>query len=130
MGLTGKPFTVKHKDRVTEMTRAFLDYMKSLRLQAPEAINPVLVPMDRPSAEPEPDIGSDAEHEGQNSWNIKLTARGYPILPTDIKKNEVSKAGCEKLMRAYITQHYCRFISLRQSDQNLIILRSRNQKEE
>ena len=130
MGLTGKPFTVKHKDRVTEMTRAFLDYMKSLRLQAPEAINPAPVQKDRPSAEPESDYRSDAQPKGQISWNLKLTAQGYSILPTAIKENEGSKAGCEKLMRAYITQHYCRFISFIRSDPNLTTFRSGKREKE
>jgi hypothetical protein len=73
VGLTGKPFTVKHKDRVTEMTRAFLDYMKSLRLQAPEAINPVPVQNNNLGTEPNPEPEPDAEPDRESSWDIKLT---------------------------------------------------------
>ena len=109
VGLTGKPFTVKHKDRVTEMTRAFLDYMKSLRLQAPEAINPV--PNDLLGAEPTPEPEPNPEPDRDSSWDIKLTAQGFPILPTSIMKKELSKAVCERLMNEYIKQHYCRLIT-------------------
>lgn len=117
MGLTGKPFTVKHKDRVTEMTRTFLDYMKSLRLQAPEAINPVPI-QNHLEAEP------NAEPDRGRSFDISLTPQGYPILPTPIMEKELSKATCERLMRAYLTQHYCTFVTVIESDPNLIILRS------
>jgi hypothetical protein len=124
VGLTGKPFTAKHKDRVTEMSRAFLDYMKSLRLQAPEAINPNPVRNDHLGAEPiaEPDRGP--------SFDTSLTHQGYPILPTSIMETELSKAMCERLMRAYLTQHYCTFIIVRGSDPNLITLRSGEWEEE
>jgi hypothetical protein len=114
VGLTGNPFTVKHKHRVTEMTRAFLDYMKSLRVQAPEAINPVPVETDGVAAEPEPDP------DPETLWNLKLTAQGYPILPTTIMEKELSKAVCEKLMRDYITQHYRRFLTFIEADPKLI----------
>ena len=91
------------------MTQAFLDYMKSLHLLAPEAIN--LVPNDHLSAEsnPEPDI--NAEPDKDSPWDIKLTAHGFPILPTSIMKKELSKAVCEGLMHEYITQHYCRLMT-------------------
>ena len=124
MGLTGNPFTVKHKDRVTEMTRAFLDYMKSLHLQAPEAINPVPVKNNIDSAD------TDAESDMESSLDIKLTPHGYPILPIVIMDKELSKAMCESLMRAYITQHYCRFITVIQSDPSLMTIRSGHWEEE
>ena len=85
------------------MTRAFLDYMKSLRLLAPEAINPV--PNDHLGAE------SNAEPDKNSPWDIKLTAHGFPILPTSIMKKELFKAVCEGLMHEYITQHYCRLMT-------------------
>jgi hypothetical protein len=108
VGLTGKPFSVKYKDRVTEMTRTFLDYMKSLRLQAPEAINPV---PNNHGAESNAEPVPDAEPDTDISCDIKLTAQGFPILPTTIMKKELSKAVCERLMHEYIKQHYCRLIT-------------------
>jgi hypothetical protein len=103
VGLTGKAFTVKHEDRVTEMKRAFLDYMKSLRVQAPEAINPVPPKKANCVGDPEPEAGS--------ALIITLTNIGYPILPASIMDEELSKSVCESLMREYISQHYCRFIT-------------------
>ena len=88
------------------MTRAFLDYMKSLRLQAPEAINPV------PVTKTNPDADADAESDvvtSEIAWDIKMTAEGYPILPIAIMDTDLSKSACESLMRAYLTQHYCKF---------------------
>jgi len=122
VGLTGIPFTVKHKDRVTEMTRAFLDYMKSLRLQAPEAINPV--PNDLLGAKPNPEPEPRTEPDKNSSWDIKLTAQGFPILPTSIMKKELSKAVCERLMNEYIKQHYCRLITSLRINPILMIHRS------
>jgi hypothetical protein len=112
------------------MTRAFLDYMKSLRLQAPEAINPVPVQNNNLGTEPNPEPEADAEPDRESSWDIKLTDQGYPILPNTIMEKEPSKAVCERLMRAYITQHYCMFITLIRLDPNLMTLRSGDREEE
>ena len=100
------------------MTRTFLDYMKSLRVQAPESINPVPVKTDDLGAQPEP------EPDPERRWDVKLTAQGYPILPSSVMEKELSKAVCEKLMREYITQHYCTFISLIRADPSLMAIRS------
>jgi hypothetical protein len=120
VGLTGRRFTAKYIDQVTEMSREFLKYMKSLRVQAPEAINPVRVEKDNGDAdaepEPEDDLGS--------AWRIKMTAEGYPILPTIVMNKEISKAMGERLMREYITQHYCRFIVLMQLRPGFMTFRS------
>lgn len=107
MGLTGQRFTVKHKDQVIEMTRAFLDYMKSLRLRAPEAVNPV--PQTNVLAEPDAEPDLDIE---EKSLDIKMTDDGYPILPKAIAKEELSKNDCERLIRAYLSQHYCKFLNV------------------
>lgn len=105
------------------MKRAFLDFMKSLRVQAPQAINPA-VKDDKVAPEPEPDSNIDS------AWDIKMTAEGYPILPTTLMEKEVSKAMCEKLMREYIMQHYCRFIMLMHAARTLITIRSGHWEEE
>jgi hypothetical protein len=100
------------------MTRAFLDYMKSLRLQAPEAINPVTTTNNN-NASADSDAESDTTTK-ETSMDIKTTAQGYSILPSAIRKTDLSKAVCESLMRAYIAQHYCKFRTLIRSSPSLI----------
>ena len=127
VGLTGKRFTVKHKDQVIQMTRAFLDYMKSLRLQAPEAINPV------PITNNNDDAGSKAGSDDttkDTSLDIKMTAQGYPILPISIMDTELSKSVCESLMRAYVAQHYCKFSTVIWSGLSLIHINRFGKREE
>ena len=96
MGKGGKQFTQKNEVQVIEMKRLFLDYMKSLRHKA---------------AEPEHD---SAVLDGPEHVNleIKITALGYPVLPIIIMEKELSKLECEKLLRIYLSQHYCVCISL------------------
>lgn len=69
------------------MKRLLLDYMKSLRHQEDEP-------------EPEPDL------------EIKITELGYPVLPNVIMEKDLSKLECEKVLRIYLSQHYCECISL------------------
>jgi hypothetical protein len=38
---------------------------------------------------------------------IKITALGYPVLPTVIMTKELSKSECERLLWIYLSQHYC-----------------------
>jgi hypothetical protein len=96
MGKGGKQLTQKNEPQVTEMKRRlFLDYMKSLRhLQA------------RP--EPDSAVGDGSE---DTDIDIKITALGYPVLPSIVMKKELSKLECEKLLRIYLSQHYCQCIS-------------------
>lgn len=109
MGLTGQRFTLKHKDQVIGMTRTFLDYMKSLRLRAPEAVNPVPVRVPEPEAEDKGDSESDVV-TNKRSLDIEMTADGYPIISIAIMEREVSKSECERLIRGYLSQHYCKFL--------------------
>lgn len=117
---------MKNDDRVTEMKVAFLDFMKSLRVQAPEAINPVRIRDDNDGTEPEPETDADVD----TAWDIKMTPEGYPILPNAIGEKEVSKAEGERIMQEYIMQHYCRFITVMQANPILISNRFGEQKEE
>jgi hypothetical protein len=108
------------------MTRAFLEYMKSLRVQAPWAINPLPGRNDNVVD----GAGPGPESDPESAWDIKMTAQGYPILPTTVMETELSKAVCEKLMREYITQHYCRFFTLMRADPILTTDRSGDWEEE
>lgn len=98
MNMQGRRFTEKYENQVTEMKRAFLDFMKSKRIQIEEMANP------------ENDSGSGPGRVKENpSLTITLTASGYPILPEAVNNN-LSKAECETLLRGFLSQHYCQFI--------------------
>lgn len=71
------------------MTRKFLDYAKSARL---EAADPEIA--DRRNAEPE-------------SLEIRMTSDGFPIIPKLVMEKELKKSEWEKLLRAFLSQHYC-----------------------
>ncbi len=71
------------------MTRKFLDYAKSARLEAAESEN-----ADRINAESEP-------------IEIRITTNGFPIIPKLVMEKELKKTEWEKLLRAFLTQHYC-----------------------
>lgn len=73
------------------MTRKFLDYAKSARL---EAADPEIV--DRRQAEPEADL-----------VEIRMTRDGFPIIPKLVMERELKKSEWETLLRAFLTQHYC-----------------------
>lgn len=71
------------------MTRKFLDYVKSARLEA---------------ADSEMADGKQAESD---AVEIRMTTRGFPIIPDIVMEKELKKAEWEKLLRAFLTQHYC-----------------------
>lgn len=73
------------------MTRKFLDYSKSARLEA---------------TEPEHVAQRGTESE---RIEIRMTTEGFPILPKLVMEKELKKKDWEKLLRAFLTQHYCEF---------------------
>ena len=75
---------------VIEMTRKFLDYVKTARLEATDAAN----------ANPR-----DADSK---RIEIRMTTDGYPILPKVVMEQESKKGEWERLIRAFLTQHYCK----------------------
>lgn len=75
------------------MTRKFLDYVKSARLEAADSDI-----ADRRQAESEP-------------IEIRMTTDGFPIIPKVVMEKELKKAEWEKLLRAFLTQHYCELTS-------------------
>ncbi len=93
----GRDFTQKYVNQVTEMKRLFLDFMKSVRVREEQIANDAV------------DSGSGPGGEDKID-EIKLTPEGFPIIPDSINEN-LSKAQCEKLLRAFLAQHYCQFSS-------------------
>jgi hypothetical protein len=88
IGISGPNFSEQHDALVIEMTRKFLDYAKSARLEAKD-----------------PEI-ADRRHADPESLKIRMTAEGFPIIPKLVEK-ELKKSEWEKLLRAFLTQHYC-----------------------
>ena len=72
-----------------EMTRKFLEYVKSARLQAAESENTI-----------------NAESE---ELEMRMTPDGHPIIPKMVMEKDLKKAEWKKLLQAYLSQHYCEF---------------------
>jgi len=74
------------------MTCKFLDYVKTAWLEATDTAN----------ANPR-----DADSE----WiEIRMTTDGYLIIPKLVMDKELKKGEWERLLRAFLTQHYCKWI--------------------
>lgn len=89
MGFRNKrSFEDTHEDKVKEVTRALVSYVKSLR-----------------------DSGGNTGGQhigiGTDLLELSLDANGYPLLPSDIVQKSRSKRELEDIMRTYLGQHYC-----------------------
>jgi len=93
LGIHGHNFAEQNEALVIEMTRKFLSYAKSARL---EATDPVI---------------ADRRHAEPDVIEIRMTRDGFPIIPKLVMEKELRKGEWEKLLRAFLTQHYCEFIS-------------------
>jgi hypothetical protein len=74
------------------MTRKFLDYVKSARLEAADSDM-----ADRKKAE-------------SDTMEIRMTTLGFPIIPRIVIEKELKKHEWEKLLRAFLAQHYCEIL--------------------
>jgi hypothetical protein len=89
LGISGRNFSEQNAALVTEMTRKFLDYTKSARL---EAADPEIV---------------DRRHADPDRIEVRMTSEGYPIIPKLVMEKELKKSEWELLLRTFLTQHYC-----------------------
>jgi hypothetical protein len=89
LGISGRNFTQQNEALVIEMTRKFLDYTKSARLEAADS-----------------EI-ADRRHAESEPIEIRMTSDGFPIIPKLVMEKELRKGEWEKLLRAFLTQHYC-----------------------
>ena len=78
---------------MTEMTRKFLDYAKSARLEAAESENTDCMQAD------------ESDH-----IEIRITTVGFPIILKAVMDQEFKKTEWEKLFQAFLTQHYCELL--------------------
>lgn len=86
LGIHGNDFVKQSEGIVVEMTRKFLEYVKSARLQAGQSENTI-----------------NAESE---DVAIRMTPDGHPIIPKLVMEKQLRKADWERLLRAYLSQHY------------------------
>lgn len=89
LGIAGRNFSEQHEALVIEMTRKFMDYAKSARL---EATNPEIADLRRTESE---------------VIEIRMTSDGFPIIPKQVMDKELRKVEWENLLRAFLSQHYC-----------------------
>lgn len=92
MGLSGPSFVDKNEDQVTEMKRSLLEFMKAARAN-----------LNRRDENEATGPGSGSDDDG---FQVKMTVAGFPILP-NIEDRTLSKVVYEKLLRTYLSQHYC-----------------------
>ena len=88
--IPGRNFVDQNEALVIDMTCKFLDYVKTARLEATDTANANL---------------RDAKSE---QIDIRMTMDGYLIIPKLVMEKELKKSEWEKLLRAFLTQHYCK----------------------
>jgi hypothetical protein len=93
LGIAGHNFAEQNEALVIEMSRKFLDYVKSARL---EAADPQIADQRQAGPEPEPE-----------RLEIRMTNDGFPIIPKVVMEKDLKKSEWEALLRGFLTQHYC-----------------------
>jgi hypothetical protein len=102
MGVPRQQFVDVHKDKVNEIKRHLMDYVKGLRHLATTSTEP------RPAEQP------SVEHE------VQITKDGYPLLRKTIKFKDLTKGDLSTILRMYLAAHYRKFNFYRFSvDRNL-----------
>ena len=106
MGLQGRTFAEKYASQVSGMERSFLEFMKSSRQRA-NVNNGQAAQQDASDSDNHAESVCAAELK-----EIKMTARGYPIIPKIVMEKTLSKRESEDLLRAYLSQHYCESVQV------------------
>jgi len=88
--IPGRDFVDQNEALVIDMTRKFLDYVKTARLKATDAAN------------------ANPREANSERIEIRMTPDGYPIIPKVVMEKELKKGEWERLLRAFLTQHYCK----------------------
>ena len=91
LGIFGSDFVDQNQALMKEITRKFLDYVKTAQLKATEAAN------------------ANSRAAESERIEIRITPDGYLIIPKLVMEKDLKKAEWEKLLRAFLTQHYCKW---------------------
>jgi hypothetical protein len=94
LGIHGNDFVKQNEGIVVEMTRKFLEYVKSAQLQAADSENT---------------MNAESENAESEDLEMQMTPDGHPIIPKMVMEKDLRKAKWEKLLQAYLSQHYCDF---------------------
>lgn len=91
LGIAGRNFAEQNEALGIEMTRKFLDYVKSARLEAADS-----------------QIADQRQAKlGPERLEIQITNDGFPIIPKAVMEKNLKKSEWEALLRGFLTQHYC-----------------------
>jgi len=88
--IPGHNFVNQNEALVIDMTCKFLDYVKTARLEATDAAN------------------TNPREADSKQIEIWMTTDGYPIIPKLAMEKELKKGEWERLIQAFLTQHYCK----------------------
>jgi hypothetical protein len=90
-------FSELHKDKVDEMKRLLINYVKGLR----EA----MFSMNRNTANGEPAAAAATAHS-PDDLEVKITDDGFPLIPTAVQFDNLRKGELDSILRSYLECHY------------------------
>lgn len=100
MGVPSQSFAEMHKDKVNEMKRLLINYVKSLQSAAIENFGR---PPERPRAKP------------SDRTSIQITDEGYPLILTTVDLHKLKKVDLTQMIRTFLGTHYSKNIFLRRT---------------
>ncbi len=101
MGVSSSPFVDLHKDKVDEMKRNLMDYVKTLRQQKGEDATGGGESSSLPAGDRLP-----ADTSLPNGMQVKITGNGFPIVPDVDDWSKLRKKDLELILRTYLGRHY------------------------
>lgn len=90
MGAPGQSFADLHRDKINEIKRNLMDYVKGIRQAVQDSAG-------RPSSPP------------PNNIEVSITDNGYPVLPSCLHQDNLSKGILTQILRAYLNAHYSEY---------------------
>jgi len=87
MGSTAQSFVEIHSEKVQEIKRLLMDYVKTIR-QSLEI------------------VGGRPSNTLPNDTEIKITDDGYPVLPSNLELDYLNKTSLIIILRTYLNAHY------------------------
>jgi len=86
MKLSGQTFSERYSDEVEGLQRCLLEFLKSKNTTSGAG------------------TGTGTADE---TLDVKMTDDGFPILPSAVDTQRLSKNQYEDIMREFLSQHYC-----------------------
>lgn len=98
MGVPMPSFTSLHKDKVSEIMRLLMDYVKSVRRAKTN--------IER--------LNDDGQaNEAPQDLEVKLSESGYPLIPSNDQFDKLRKAQLDRILRSFLACHYSSFFFFR-----------------